>query len=72
MMKMKPDFISGYASAVANLGIEGDHRGANWSEAFEYLKSRLATFEPIETPPQLDRIEAALGRIEGFVRNPSA
>jgi len=46
-MKMSKDFISGFASAVANLGGEGDHRGVDWSAPFEYLKSRLNTFEPI-------------------------
>ena len=46
-MKMKQDFISGFASALASLGIEGDHRGADWSEAYKYLQSRLDTFEVV-------------------------
>lgn len=46
-MKMTRDFCSGFTSAVAILGIEGDSRGANWSEAYEYLKKRLNNLEPL-------------------------
>lgn len=46
-MKMPRDFISGYLSATADLGREGDCREVDWSAAYGYLKERLNTFEPI-------------------------
>jgi hypothetical protein len=46
-MKMKRDFISGYMSAVSDLGNEGDRRGANWSAAYNYLKKAVERFEII-------------------------
>jgi hypothetical protein len=57
-MKMKFDFISGFASALASLGIEGDNRGVDWSEAYKYLQSRLDTFEPEKSPA--DRVATAI------------
>ena len=46
-MKMTRDFCSGFASAVSELGREGDSRGKNWSEAYKYLHGRLHAFEPL-------------------------
>ena len=78
-MKMSRDFCSGYASAIHSLGQEGDSRHVDWSGAYEYLKERLNTFEPIgeniterlryrgglctEAADEIDRLRAALQRI---------
>ena len=45
-MQLDKNFIAGFASAINSLGSEGDQRGVDWSEAYNYLKSRLDTFEP--------------------------
>lgn len=37
--------IRGYEQATEELGREGDDRGADWSEAYQFLKSRLAAFK---------------------------
>ena len=34
-------YRDGFADAVAELGREGDYRDADWSAAYEFLKSRL-------------------------------
>lgn len=46
-MKMPRDFCSGYASAVADLGREGDYRRVDWSDAHQHLRERLNTFQPV-------------------------
>lgn len=49
---MKPDFISGFLSAVHSLGSEGDARGKDWSEPYAFLKGMLDKFEP-EKPKEI-------------------
>ncbi len=51
-MQMKPDFISGFLSAVHSLGQEGDRTGKDWSEPYAYLKGMLDKFEP-EKPKEI-------------------
>lgn len=77
---MKPDFIAGYASALADLASEGDSRCVDWSAAYNYLHSRLHGFTPEppkefagiqivinpELPPGAVQIVHANGRVENF------
>lgn len=37
--------IRGYEQAMEEIGREGDYRGKDWSEVYDFLKSRLAQFK---------------------------
>lgn len=80
-MKMKRDFVSGYLSAVADLGREGDNRCVDWSEPYAYLKERLNTFEVVseglveqllyrgglcvEAADEIERLQAEVNHLSG-------
>jgi hypothetical protein len=57
-MKVSPEFIAGFASAVVALGREGDTRSVDWSAAYAYLEKEVQKFEPVEDPAE--RVASAI------------
>lgn len=39
------EVMRGYEQAIEELGAEGDARGKDWSEPYNFLKKRLAHFK---------------------------
>lgn len=37
--------IRGYEQAMEELGRQGDHAGKDWSEAYQFLRQRIAVFK---------------------------
>lgn len=50
------EFIAGYRHAIEDLGREGDECGADWSNPYKFLLSRLTTLGPPNDPEQFQGI----------------
>jgi hypothetical protein len=50
------EFIHGFRHAISALANEGDHRCADWSAPYQYLKSYIDTFE-VEGPKEIGGIK---------------
>lgn len=42
-MTFSQEYINGFMEAVRRLGHEGDHRGADWSAAYQFLSGEART-----------------------------
>jgi hypothetical protein len=54
MTNASQDFVAGYQAAIRDLGNEGDDSGVNWSEPYQFLRSRLQQLQQKLQPVNLN------------------